>query len=193
MNAFIAIFAWVGKLDSYVLVPLAIFIISIIARTKLSTALKSSVLVGIGLVGLNAMVNIFGNGVMPATQSIIQNWGGSLSIVDAGVFTLLTVVWSSAIAVFFIPVGLLVNILMLITKTTKTLCVDILNYWIWGISGVAVYAMTESIPLGLVAFAINEIIIIKIADWTAPKIQEHFELPGISITHGNAAFGLLSV
>lgn len=187
MSLISAIFGWIGKLDSFVLVPLAIFIISIIARTRLSKALKSSVLVGIGLIGLQAMVDIFANGVMPATQSIIHNWGGTLSVVDAGVFTLLTVVWGSAIAAFFIPVGLGVNILMLITNTTKTLDVDILNYWVWGISGVAVYAMTESIPLGLVAFAINEIIILKIADWTAPKIQEHFELPGISIPHGNAA------
>ncbi|MCK4257176.1 PTS galactitol transporter subunit IIC, partial [candidate division WOR-3 bacterium] len=187
MSIFLDFFGWIGKLDSFVMVPLAIFIISLIVRIKISTALKSAVLVGIGLIGLSAMVDIFAKGVMPATQSIIQNWGGTLSVVDAGVFTLLNVVWGSAIAVFFIPVGLGVNILMLITNTTKTLDVDILNYWVWGISAVVVYAMTESILLGLLAFAINEIIIIKIADWTGPKVQEHFKLPGISIPHGNAA------
>jgi len=187
MSIFLDFFGWIGKLPSFVMVPLAIFVLALIVRVKISTALKSAVLIGIGLIGLSAIVDVFGNGVMPATQSLIKNWGGTLSVTDAGVFTLLNVVWGSAIAVFFIPVGLGVNILMLITKATKTLDVDILNYWVWGISGVVVYAMTKNILLALLAFAINEIIIIKIADWTAPKIQKYFKLPGISIPHGNAA------
>lgn len=187
MDLFNTVFTWIASLKPFVLVPMAIFIISLIARTKFSQALKSSVLVGIGLIGLSAMVDIFAGGVMPATVQILNNWGGTLSVVDAGVFTLLTVVWGSSIAVFFIPVGIGVNIFLLIINQTKTFSVDILNYWVWGISGVAVYALTGSMVWGLVAFAINEIIILKIADWTAPRIQEEFELPGVSVPHGNAA------
>lgn len=187
MEVFRAVFGWIGSLQSFVLVPVSVLILSLLAGVKFGRAFKSAVLIGVGLIGLSATVNIFAGGVMPVTGQIIARWGGHLSVVDAGVFTLLRVVWGSAIAVFFIPVGVGVNLLLLALGLSKTLDVDILNYWVWGITAVAIYAITNSIPLALAGFAINEIIILKIADWTAPKIQEHYNLPGISIPHGNAA------
>ena len=187
LNWFASLFKWIASLQSAVLIPLVLFIFALIARMKFSKALRHAILVGVGFIGLMAVVNVFGQGVSPVVQAIAKTTSSKLTITDAGVFTLLLVTWGSKIAVFFIPVGLAVNLLMLWTKLTKTLDVDILNYWVWGISAIAVQALTGSTLLGILAFIINEIVILKIADWTAPKVQEHFQLPGISIPHGNAA------
>lgn len=187
MSAVGSVIQWITSLQAFVLVPLAILILSLIARMKFSKAFRAAVTIGVGLVGLFAMVGVFGAAVSPAVQAFVQRTGAQLDIQDAGVFALLSVTWGSKIAVFFIPVGLAVNLIMLYFKWTKTIDVDILNYWVWGVSGVVIYTLTGSVWLGLLAFAINEVIIIKIADWTAPKVQEHYEMPGVSIPHGNAA------
>lgn len=188
INWLVGLFKWMAALQSSVLIPLVLFTFALIARMKFSKALKSSIMVGVGFIGLMAAVGIFAQGVSPVVQDIAKATGYTkLTITDAGVFTLLLVTWGSKIAVFFIPVGLTVNLLMMWAKWTKTLDVDILNYWVWGISAIAVQTLTGSILWGIVAFIINEVVILLIADWTAPKIQEHFGLPGLSIPHGNAA------
>ena len=187
INWFVTLFKWMASLQSSVLVPLALLIFALIAGMNFPKALKHSILVGVGLIGLMAVVGIFGQGVSPVVQAIAKATGSKLTIADAGVFTLLLVTWGSKIAIFFIPVGLTVNLLMIWAKLTKTLDVDILNYWVWGISAIAVQALTGSTLLGILAFIINEIVILLLADWQAPKIQDQFGLPGVSIPHGNAA------
>ena len=47
-------------------------------------------------------------------------------------------------------------------------------------------AITGSIPLAIVAFIVTEIVVLKLADITAPKIQEAYGLDGVAIPHGNA-------
>ncbi len=133
------------------------------------------------------MFTVFASNIGPAVAAFVQGLGIQLDVADAGVFSLLSATWGSPIAIWFIPVGLSVNILLLLLKATKTLDADILNYWTWGITAIALYALTGNVIIALAGFAINELIILLIADWTAPKIGEHFEMSGISIPHGNAA------
>ena len=176
----------ITALPAAVMISLAILILSLIARMKFGTAFRAAIMIGAGMVGLYAMVNVFGTNFGPALAAFAMRTGVELTVSDLGVFTLLTATWGSPIAIWFIPVGLLVNIIMLALNWTKTLDADILNYWTWGISGIVVYTLTGSVVLGLVAFAINEIILLLIADWTAPGVAEQYGTEGLSIPHGNA-------
>ncbi|BBB48914.1 PTS galactitol transporter subunit IIC [Pelolinea submarina] len=184
---FTNIMASITALPSAVMVPLAILIFSLIAGMKFTKAFRSAILIGAGFVGFSAMFTVFASNIGPAVAAFVQGLGLQLDIADAGVFSLLTATWGSPIAIWFIPIGLGVNILMLILNLTKTLDADILNYWPWGISAIALYALTGNLVIALAGFVINEVIILLIADWTAPKIDEHFDMEGISIPHGNAA------
>ncbi len=187
MDIFNTIVKSITALPAAVMLPIAIFILSLIAGMKLGKAFRASVLIGVGLIGLNAMINVFGSTVGPVVASFVQNTGINLDVSDLGVFTLLTATWGSPIAVWFIPVGLLVNIIMLSVRLTKTLDADILNYWTWGITAIVVYALTGSVWMALIGFALNEILILFIADKTAPVIADHYGITGTSIPHGNAA------
>ncbi len=186
MESISRIVADITALPAAVMISLAILILSLIARMKFGRAFRAAVMIGAGMVGLYAMVNVFGNNFGPALAAFAMRTGVDLTVSDLGVFTLLTATWGSPIAIWFIPVGLLVNIIMLALNWTKTLDADILNYWTWGISALVVYTLTGSVILGLVAFAINEIVLLLIADWTAPAIAEEFDTEGLSIPHGNA-------
>jgi PTS system galactitol-specific IIC component len=84
-----------------------------------------------------------------------------------------------------IPVGLVVNIIMLVTKTTKTMDIDLWNYWHFTFCGAFVYSLSGSLAQALIAAVIFEIVVLKIADWTAPLLEEYFELPGISVPTGS--------
>lgn len=185
--SFASIMASITALPSAVMVPLAILIFSLIAGMRFTKALRSAVLIGAGFVGFSAMFTVFASNIGPAVAAFVQGLGLQLDVADAGVFSLLSATWGSPIAIWFIPVGLTVNILLLLFRLTKTLDADILNYWTWGITSIALYALTGNIVIALAGFVVNEIIILLIADWTAPKIGEHFEMNGISIPHGNAA------
>jgi PTS system galactitol-specific IIC component len=187
MGTIQSIMRGITSLPSAVMVPAAILIISLIAGMKFGKAFRAAITIGAGLVGLNAMINVFGSNIGPAVAAFVQRTGINLSVSDLGVFTLLTTTWGSPIAIWFIPVGLVVNLVMLALRLTKTLDADILNYWTWGITAIVVYTLTNNVVLAMIGFALNEILILLVADWTAPKIQEHFDVSGLSIPHGNAA------
>ncbi|NPV75248.1 MAG: PTS galactitol transporter subunit IIC [Anaerolineae bacterium] len=186
METFVAFLKSITALPTAVMLPLAILILSLIAGMKFGKAFRASVLIGIGLVGLFAMIGVFGSTIGPVVAGFVANTGIQLDVSDLGVFTLLTATWGSPIAIWFIPVGLLVNLLFLALKLTKTLDADILNYWTWGITAVVVYTLTGSVWLALLFFALNEILILFIADRTAPIVAEHYGIEGTSVPHGNA-------
>ena len=186
MDAVVSFFQSITSLASFVLLPIAILILSLISGMKLSKAFRASVLIGVGLLGLSTMVNLFASTLAPVVTSFVSNTGVDLNISDLGVFTLLTATWGSPIAIWFIPVGLLVNIILLALNWTKTLDADILNYWTWGITAIVVYTLTGNVVLALIGFALNEILILFIADKTAPIVAEHYGIEGTSVPHGNA-------
>jgi len=186
MDTVVSIFKSITSLSSFVMLPIAILILSLISGMKLGKAFRSSVFIGIGLLGLSTMVNLFASTLGPVVTGFVGNTGVDLNISDLGVFTLLTATWGSPIAIWFIPVGLAVNILFLALKWTKTLDADILNYWTWGITAIVVYTLTGSVWMSLVGFALNEILILLIADKTAPVVAEHYGIEGTSVPHGNA-------
>ena len=90
MDAVVSFFRSITSLSSFVMLPIAILILSLISGMKLSKAFRSSVLIGVGLLGLSTMVNLFASTLAPVVTSFVSNTGVDLNISDLGVFTLLT-------------------------------------------------------------------------------------------------------
>lgn len=93
----------------------------------------------------------------------------------------------SAVGIIIIPVGLIVNIVMLLTNTTQTVDVDIWDYWHFAFTGALVAIVCDSIPMGIIAAILNMVIIMVIADFTAPEVEKSLNLPGVSLPHGFTA------
>ncbi len=94
MDTVVSIMKSITALSSYVMLPIAIFILSLIAGMKLSKAFRSSVMIGIGLLGLTTMVGLFASTIGPVVSGFVSNTGVNLNTV-IGVFTLLTATWGS--------------------------------------------------------------------------------------------------
>lgn len=138
-----------------------------------------------GFVGINLVVALLCDNLGPAAQAMIKNFGIQLNAIDIGWPGSASMAWASPIAAFVLPLALVVNIIMLFTKTTKTMDVDIWNYWHFTFCGACVYALTGSFWQAIVTAIIFEIVVLKIADWTAPYMEKYFDLPGVSVPTGS--------
>lgn len=172
-----------------VMLPLVIFVLALVFRIKPAKAFRSALVVGIGFVGVFAIFSLMGEQIGPAAQAIVERTGLSLPAVDLGWAPLSAITWGSPIAPFAIVLTLLINLVMLAAKWTKTIDIDIWNYWHFAFAGCLVYVATGNFALGLLGSAIAAVIIIKIADWCAPLVQKYCNLPGISLpTLSSAVF-----
>ncbi|EBO3175118.1 PTS galactitol transporter subunit IIC [Salmonella enterica subsp. enterica serovar Typhimurium] len=164
-----------------VLLPLVLFFLALFFKVKPAKALRSSLIVGIGFVGIYAIFDILTSNVGPAAQAMVERTGISLPVVDLGWPPLAAITWGSPIAPFVIPLTMLINVAMLALNKTRTVDVDMWNYWHFALAGTLVYYSTGSFVLGLSAAAIAAIVVLKLADWSAPLVAKYFGLEGISL------------
>ncbi|EKH9008463.1 PTS galactitol transporter subunit IIC [Salmonella enterica] len=164
-----------------VLLPLVLFFLALFFKVKPAKALRSSLIVGIGFVGIYAIFDILTSNVGPAAQAMVERTGISLPVVDLGWPPLAAITWGSPISPFVIPLTMLINVAMLALNKTRTVDVDMWNYWHFALAGTLVYYSTGSFVLGLSAAAIAAIVVLKLADWSAPLVAKYFGLEGISL------------
>lgn len=186
-------FKYILDLGPSVMLAIILFVMGLCFRVKFSEALRSGLLVGAAFFGINMVISAMVSLLSPVTQAFIKVTGIQLTVMDIGWPSAASITWAYSAAAVFIPLGLIVNAVLLILKVTKTVDVDIWNYWVWGFSAAIIGTLTGNVIMGLAAFVITEIIVLLIADLTAPKLQEYYDLPKISIPHGNAApFAILA-
>lgn len=174
-------------LGASVMMPIIFTIFALCLKVKIGKAIKSGLLIGIGFIGLNAIIALLTENLGPAAQKMVENFGLNLTVLDVGWPAASAIAFGSTVGVLIIPVCLIVNVIMILTKTTRTINVDIWNYWHFAFTGSIVYMLTGTLWISLFVSALNMIITMVIADRTAPMIEESLGLPGISIPHGFTA------
>lgn len=186
METIIQVFNYISGLGNYVLIPLMIFLVGLLVKLNPIKALRSGIIVGIGLIGLDLVLGLIWSNISPVTELLVELFGLNLTTIDTGWATAAGVAFSTPIGAFIIPFILVVNIAMLSLRLTKTMNIDIWNYWHYAFSGAVVYLLTNNLIFGFVAAAAHCIIALIIADRTAKEVQEIMGLPGISIPQGFA-------
>jgi PTS system galactitol-specific IIC component len=183
------IFGYINDLGSTVTMPIILIIFGLILGAKFGKALRGGLTFGVGFIGLNLAVGLIGTYLAPAVQAMSDRFGLSLTTVDIGWPAAAAIAMGTTIGALIIPIGLIVNIIMLVTKTTQTIDVDVWNYWHFAFTGSLVAIVTNNLAYGVIAAVVNIIIVFVIADYTAPKAEEVLGMPGVSLPHGfTAAF-----
>lgn len=186
MDAVINALNFIAALGPMVMMPIVILIIGLILRIKLSTLLRSALLVGVGFAGINTMVGFFVGGVGPAINNMVSVWGLRTDIMDVGWPARAAATWAFPMAAIVVLVVLGINILMLALRLTKCAMVDFWSYNHFVFSAALVWYITNSAVLAIIAAAIDAVITFKIADWTAPLAESYFGLPGLSFPTSNS-------
>ncbi len=179
------VFAYVIGLGAAVMMPVIFTVLGLLIGIKFSKALKSGLLVGVGFVGLGVVTGLLTNGANnlgSALGEMTRIYGLNLSYFDLGWPAAAAIAYSTAVGAFIIPVCLGVNVLMLVTGTTRTVNIDLWNYWHFAFLGGIVFYATDSLAWAFYAAIVLYVITLCMADFTAKGFQSYYkDMDGISI------------
>jgi len=185
METIQSIFDFLTGLGSPVMLPIIIFILGLILGQKVGRAFVSALTVGVGFIGLGLVITLLFDALGPATTALVEATGIELNALDVGWGVAAAIAFGTAVGSLVFVVALGVNLIMLVFNWTKTLNVDMWNYWHYAFTGSLVYLVTgNNLVMGLIAAAIHAIVALLIADWTAKDVQGFFKIPGVSIPQG---------
>ena len=176
------VFSYIISLGASVMMPIIFTVIGLCIGMKFGQALKSGLYVGVGFVGLGVVTALLTTNFNDPLKAICDLYHLQLNVFDMGWPAAASVAYNTAVGALIIPICLGINVLMLLTKTTSTLNIDLCNYWHFAFIGaVAYFVMGESLAWGYFAAIVCYIITLVLADITATKFQKYYDLEGISI------------
>lgn len=119
------VFAYILSLGAAVMMPVIFTVLGVCIGIRLGDALKSGLKVGVGFVGLSIVTALLTSALGPALNSVVDIYDLQLGVFDMGWPAAASVAYNTAVGAFIIPVCLGVNLLMLLTKTTRTVNIDL--------------------------------------------------------------------
>lgn len=175
---------WVLDLGASAMLPIILTVFGLILGQGFKKSFRAGLTVGVGFVGVNLVIGLLSDSVGVAAQQMITNMGLKLDVLDVGWPIGAALTWAAPVAIVLIPTLFIFNIALLALNWTKTMDVDIWNYWHLIFPGAIVYVATESLWLTIFCALIHAFIVFKLADWTAPAVEHYLGLPGVCLPHG---------
>ena len=176
------VFSYIIGLGAAVMMPVIFTVLGVCVGIRFSKALKSGLLVGVGFVGLGVVTALLTSNLGPALKGMTDLYHLNLPYFDLGWPAAAAVAYSTAVGAFIIPVCLGVNVLMLATGTTRTVNIDLWNYWHFAFLGAMGYFTTGSLAWAFYAAIVLYVITLCMADFTAKGFQAFYkDAEGLSI------------
>lgn len=176
------VFGYIIGLGAAVMMPVIFTLLGVCIGIKFGDALRCGLKVGVGFIGLSIVTALLTSALGPALNTVVDIYDLQLRVFDMGWPAAASVAYNTAVGAFVIPLCLGVNLLMLLTKTTRTVNIDLWNYWHFAFIGAVVYFASDSLLWGFFAAVICYVITLIIADMTAKKFQNFYDgVDGISI------------
>ena len=142
---------------------------------------------GIGLIGVSIVSTLTADSLSPVINEMVKVLDLNLTAIDVGGSPAAAVGFGSLLGAALIIVILITNIVLVALKLTKTVNVDIYNFWYFAITAGFVQLLTGSYWLAILAGVTHAILGLKVADVMAHRTQEIIGIDAISIPHGFAA------
>lgn len=164
------------------MMPVIFTVLGVCIGIRFGEALKAGLKVGVGFVGLSIVTALLTGALTPALRSVVDIYHLELHVFDMGWPAAASVAYNTAVGAFIIPVCLGVNLLMLITGTTRTVNIDLWNYWHFAFIGAVIYFASDSLAWGFFGAVICYALTLVLADLTAARFQKFYkDVDGISI------------
>ncbi len=184
MEIISSIFSYISGLGKYLMVPLMVALIGLAFKAKPERAIKGGITVGIGLFGLDLALSLVSTYLGPVASSLVEKAHLNLEVIDVGWTALSGIAYSTSVGAFAIPFFVLFNIVLLAVGATKTMDIDIWNYWHYALTGSLITVLTGNMLLGFLAASAHAVVIFAFGDRWAEQSQEIIGIPGISLPHG---------
>lgn len=176
--------AWLLGLGSSLIVMIVLIILGLIFRVGWQKAVRGGITAGVGLAGLFLVVNVIIGALQPAVAEMATRFGLTKTIVDVN-WADAGIAWGWPGVAGLIVSLLVINILMVVLKLTKTLWTDVWSYWHGSALAGFVWAATDgNVFLGILAGVLYLVAGSLMSDMTAKKYQEFNDMPGIGVPCG---------
>ena len=186
MQTFIASFAsglaGFFAFKAYVILPVFMLVLAFASRMRPIDAFLAALKTGAGFAGIFIVFNFFVTQISPAIQAIIAARHLDFPVVDVGWPPLAAITWSWGFTPLVILLTSALNAVLLAARLTKTLYVDLWNYWHFALIGALVQAATGNLALSLASSAVIALYTIKVTEWSAPYVKREQGLEGIAIS-----------
>ena len=184
MEAISSAVAWFLGLGSTVIVPIVLIILGLVFRVGFAKAVRGGVTTGVGLAGLFLVVNLIISALQPAVQALATNMGIEKSFVDVN-WADAGIAWGWPGVAGLVVSIIVVNLVMVFLRLTKTLWTDVWSYWHGSALAGFVWALTGgNVVLGIIAGVLYLVLGSLMSDMTAKKYQEFNDMPGIGVPCG---------
>jgi PTS system galactitol-specific IIC component len=173
---------YVLSFQAYTLLPLFIFVFTIILGIPLSKSIPATLSIAVGFVGIFLVFDFFVAALGPAVEALAIRTGLDYPVLDVGWPPLAAITWAFPLAAVLIPVILGVNILLLLPGWTKTVNIDLWNFWHFIFLGAMTFQLTGNAWLAVAMAILAEVITLKLADAARFQVAEFAEMKGITVS-----------
>lgn len=195
MNWFLRFFEMFLRPGWLVMLPLLLTLCGRAMGMRFGTSLRCAVRVAAALFGLNLMVNSLGTSLSAAVADIVANHQLAMEVTDAGWAASSAIASASLVGAWMVPVYIAINWVMLLSRSTRTLNLDLWNLWHVAFLGAMVEHLTDSMAYGMVAAAAMSVVLLVFSDRCGWRMARYCQLNGASVANGFATaavpFGLL--
>ena len=174
---------WFLGLGSTVIVPIVLILLGLIFRVGWQKAVRGGVTVGVGLAGLFLVVDLIVAALQPAVGALASRLGLDLALVDVN-WADAGIAWGWPGVAALVFAIIIVNLIMVFLRLTKTLWTDVWSYWHGSALAGFVWALTGSVTWGVVGGVSYLVLGSLMSDLTAKKYQEFNDMPGIGVPCG---------
>lgn len=188
-----SVIQFIMNLGGSVFLPIMITILGLIFGIKFFDSLKNGLRIGIGFIGINTILSLLINGLAPIV-SHYADAGAGFVITDIGWEGIASIAWSTPFALIIVPLGMILNYILIKVRFTKTMDVDIWNYFHFILGAAIAYyiSMAIGVPtagavaIGIIAGLGTFVLVLKFADKIAPRWQSYYGLEGTTCCNNDA-------
>lgn len=175
--------AFFDAFGNYITVPVIIYVICRIFKTPRKRAFQSSVLVGVGLMGMSFVTTAFGNVLTPLITRMVEVSGLSKPALDIGWQAVAAVCYSTDLGMMFIGVGLLFQIVLWLCKWTDIFMPsDLWNNYSISVWGSLLFLLCGNMPLAFGLMLFVNLVTLLIAESVQKRWSTYYNYPGCAMT-----------
>lgn len=166
-----------------IIVPTVVFILSLFLKVEVKQAFRGALFMGIGLTAFGIILGALMGSLAPIVSEMVTNTGINLPTIDVGWPAAAMIVYANHLGMLYLVLGLGFNLVLFLTKYTDTFQpTDIWNYYQFVFWAIVVQVATGNFWLGIIAAMFMNLIILFVADWLAPSLQEYYGYEGVTST-----------
>ena len=180
-----------NSLGSSVFMPALMIIIALCIRMRLMDSISSGLMLGVALIGMSMGTAYLVSAMGPVVAKFAIKTGTNLVAVDVGWAAVSAIVWAWPYVFLMFPLTIGINLLMLVTKQTNCLNIDMWNVWEKASMAFFVTWVTQSPFIGLTAGCIQCFFELKNADATYWHCKRLTGVPGVSCPHPQLIEGVI--